>query len=142
MGFLSHIMEAEYVFSPNVEPETLHTAITTAIRQLSSSGYAPAVPEQGFKRYDLQRVKTFKKAGVEAREDLCVMCTCTSKLMKFVDDMAFCIGVGPERQVVLRAWSNSRVGQGDLGKNKKNVRLVIDQVSKTLPPVDTTVYAS
>mmetsp|Transcript_23235 Transcript_23235/g.41915 ORF Transcript_23235/g.41915 Transcript_23235/m.41915 type:complete len:142 (-) Transcript_23235:469-894(-) len=141
MGWCSHIYEAEYEFDRTITIAQAHAAFIGAVA--SSNNYVLGGQDPMFKRYPVEQATQFHNAQVLQQPSFTVFAVCISKLWKFVDDIAFSFGTGPIGQVVVRGWSHSRIGEGDMFKNKKNIEHIIHEVAKTIGrPTQKDVYQS
>jgi len=141
MGWFSHICEAEFTFDPSFTIEDIQNKLKEQIAskpkeyQLIDNETAKNVL---FKRSGEQHeVKHAYRSGAIAHEELTVYCTHTSRLFRFVDDIAFIFvvedgdGGGKEEKkgVIMRALSISRIGEGDMFQNQKNIRGIVDPLN-------------
>jgi len=58
--------------------------------------------------------------------------THSTKVFKFVDDLAFTFAT-VEGKTVVHTLSISRIGQGDMFQNRKNISIIMDTVNARLP---------
>ncbi len=61
--------------------------------------------------------------------------THTTGLMRFVDDVNLYIVQGLDGTTKLEIVSQSRVGKGDFGQNKRNIKELLSALDAKLPPV-------
>lgn len=59
--------------------------------------------------------------------------THTTRLMRFVDDVNIYVVQGLDGITKLEVISQSRVGKGDLGQNKRNIRELLSALDAKLP---------
>jgi len=138
MGFLTHIYEAEYYFPENTQLEAIREAIVKALE--STPSYAHVTGEgvaQLFQRPGQEHsvVHAYHNHQVQ-NEDQTVYGTHTTKLWKFIDDLAFTfLMVECEGKQVPTAHtlSISRIGGGDLFQNRKNIQCIMNTVKATIP---------
>jgi uncharacterized protein (DUF1499 family) len=58
--------------------------------------------------------------------------THSTKVFKFVDDLAFTFAT-VDGKTVVHTLSISRIGQGDMFQNRKNISIIMDIVNARLP---------
>jgi len=135
MGFFTHIFEAEFFFAQGTSLEDLRAAVLAGIESLQSQGWevvedrAPLFQRPGDKHNYIHAYRNKEEKNVE----LTVFGTHTSKIMGFVDDLAFTFGETEVDTPYIKALSVSRVGEGDLYQNKRNIINVMDQVKRVHP---------
>jgi len=144
MGWFSHICEAEFTFDPSLSIEDIKNKLKEQIASKSKEYTLiddTAATNQLFKRAgEKHEVKHAYRNGAISHDDLTLYCIHTSKLFKFIDDIAFTFvmeeenggnGKDEKKGVVMRALSISRVGEGDMFQNQKNIRQLVDPLNPT-----------
>jgi uncharacterized protein (DUF1499 family) len=58
--------------------------------------------------------------------------THSTKMWKFIDDLAFTFAT-LDGKTVVHTLSISRVGQGDMYQNRKNITIIMDAVNARIP---------
>jgi hypothetical protein len=150
MGWLSHIYEAEYYYETEKSLAELSDAVKEAIQTFPGfAGEYLLITDENEKQ------KLFQRPGPEHslsnayhdREvhhpDLTVFATHSTRLFRFIDDLAFTFGhiqQGDKELAFIKTFSISRVGQGDLFQNRKNIVQIIQYLSKTVPFKKQTVF--
>lgn len=61
--------------------------------------------------------------------------THTTRLLRFVDDVNIYVVQGLDGTTKLEVVSQSRVGKGDFGQNKRNIREFLARLDSVLPPL-------
>eukprot|EP00123_Amoebidium_parasiticum_P001474 comp12577_c0_seq1/m.7582 comp12577_c0_seq1/g.7582 ORF comp12577_c0_seq1/g.7582 comp12577_c0_seq1/m.7582 type:complete len:144 (-) comp12577_c0_seq1:560-991(-) len=143
MGWLTHAFEAEYHFDASVPLEDLKKAVEQALDSLSSRRYYRAPKgDELFRRGGAENsLDNAYKNKTRKNEELTVFGTHTTKMLKFVDDMAFTFGESNGRHFI-KVFSVSRQGMGDLYQNKRNAEGVMTVVSRTYQPRDKVIIRS
>lgn len=67
-----------------------------------------------------------------ANAELTVYGTHSTKVFKFVDDLAFTFAT-VDGKTVVHTLSISRIGQGDMFQNRKNISIIMDTVNARMP---------
>lgn len=115
MGWLTHVYEVEATMKGRREE------VADAIREIIKSTKHYALMDNAdslFKRPgDKHEIKHAYLNSVVDPNALLVVGTCTSPLMKFVDDIAFTV-ISSGDGVTVKGLSVSRIGEGDMFKNK------------------------
>eukprot|EP00002_Diphylleia_rotans_P021871 TRINITY_DN4266_c0_g1_i1.p2 TRINITY_DN4266_c0_g1~~TRINITY_DN4266_c0_g1_i1.p2 ORF type:complete len:117 (-),score=26.30 TRINITY_DN4266_c0_g1_i1:224-574(-) len=101
MGWLTNVFEADYVYE-KADARDVYDRIVKAIAQLA--------PEYDFVDKD--------DAGLK------LTATCTTFFCRFVDDIKIEISQ-QDGGVLMKTRSASRVGKGDMFKNKKNILKIV-----------------
>eukprot|EP01103_Thecamoeba_quadrilineata_P007096 TRINITY_DN16868_c0_g1_i1.p1 TRINITY_DN16868_c0_g1~~TRINITY_DN16868_c0_g1_i1.p1 ORF type:complete len:144 (+),score=18.42 TRINITY_DN16868_c0_g1_i1:40-471(+) len=129
MGWNTHIYEAEYYFPEGTTVEEITQKLKEEINNRPRYRLITD-PEQIQKLFTRQgqenSVINAYHNKIVKDEHLTIFCTHTTKLCRFVDDMAFTFHLENGNFVCLRGFSISRIGGGDMYQNSRNVNGLLD----------------
>ncbi|ELR25254.1 uncharacterized protein ACA1_290180 [Acanthamoeba castellanii str. Neff] len=146
MGWLSHIYEAEYIFPDDAQADAIRAAIVEALESTPRYAHITAEAELQhlFQRHgDQHSVRHAYHDHEVANAELTVYVslrrlvmwlqgTHSTKVFKFVDDLAFTFAT-VDGKTVVHTLSISRIGQGDMFQNRKNISIIMDTVNARMP---------
>ena len=111
--------------SPNCVCSYASTASEHAIAPLTYTGN----PDKAFAKL-IEIVAGLARSKINRKSDRYLHAECQSALFRFVDDVEFLLD---SEQNVIHVRSASRVGQSDLGTNRKRIELIRRKFEETRP---------